>query len=114
MDNNTASNSDKLKHALCYVPLVGVILFFTEQNKSSQLMKHIKYGTFLFVAFVFIRFIIVWILMLDITWLLFLIYAWIAGFLWWKSYNWENVDIEYIDEFEKKVKNNLNDTDKTK
>ena len=112
MDNNNGSNSDKLKNALCYIPFAWIVLFFTEQNKSAELMKHIKYGTFLFIAFVLIRFIIVWILLLPISWILFLIYLWIIAVLWWKSYNGEDVNIEYIDEFEKKVKENLNDTEK--
>ena len=109
MDSNTTSNSDKLKHAICYIPLGWVVLFFTENKKSTQLMKHIKYGTFLFVAFIFIRFLIVWILTFDLSWLLFLVYAWVIGYLWWKAYNWEDIDLEYIDEFESKIKEKLND-----
>lgn len=37
------SNSDNLKNALCYVPIVAIILFFTEEKKSDSLKKHIKY-----------------------------------------------------------------------
>ena len=46
MENENLSNSDKLKNALCYVPLVWVVLFFTEENKSQLLMKNIKYWTY--------------------------------------------------------------------
>ncbi len=109
MENKDLSNGEKLKNALCYVPLVWVILFFTEQNKSKILMKHIKYWTYLFWAFILAQFILVSILMLPFGWILFLVYAWITWFLWWKSYNWEDINIEYIDEFEKKVKDNLSD-----
>lgn len=109
MENNNNSNSDKLKNAICYIPLGWAVLFFTEQKKSDELMKHIKYWTFLFIAFIFIRLVIVWIFMLPISGLLFLLYAWITGYFWYKAYSWENVDIEYIDEFEKKIKENLND-----
>ena len=113
MENKNTSNNDNLKKSICYIPLGWVALFFIEQNKSPELMKHIKYWTFLFIAFVLIRLILVWILWLPVGWILFLLYAWLAGFFWYKAYNWEEVNIEYIDDFEKKVKDNLNDSTKT-
>lgn len=110
MENKNISNGDKLKNAICYIPFVWIILFFTEQNKSSELIKNIKYWTFLFIAFVLIRLLLVWILMMPLSWILFLLYAGIVGFFWFKAYNWEDINIEYIDDFEKKIKENLNDT----
>ena len=109
MENKETSNSHKLKNAICYIPVWAIVLFFTEQKKSEELMKHIKYGTFLFVAYIILRFIIVWVLMINLSWILFLVYAWITGFFWFKAYNGEDVDIDYIDDFEKKVKDNLED-----
>lgn len=109
MDENETSNSDKLKHSLCYVPIVWAVFFFTENKKSSDLMKHIKYWTFIFIVYIMINFLIVWLFMLKIWAILFLLYAWIAGFLWWKAYNWEDVQLDYIDDFEQKIKDNLND-----
>ena len=52
-----APTNELLKHALCYIPLVGAVLFFVENNKSTELMKHIKYGTFLFLAYILLNFI---------------------------------------------------------
>lgn len=109
MENENLSNSDKLKNGLCYVPFVGIVLFFTEENKSQILMKHIKYWTYLLLAFIITQFIIVSVMMIPIGWILFLIYAWCTWYLWWKAYNWKDVNIEYIDDFEKKIKDNLND-----
>ena len=109
MENKQVSNGDKLKNAICYIPLGWVVLFFTEQTKSNVLMKHIKYWTALFLAFVILRFIIAWILMLPISGLLSLVYIWITWFFWYKAYNWEDINIEYIDDFEKKMKDKLND-----
>lgn len=37
------SPSDNLKNALCYVPIGALVLFFTEENKTKSLKKHIKY-----------------------------------------------------------------------
>ncbi len=110
MENKNTSSSSKLKNAICYIPLGWAILFFTEENKSPELIKHIKYWTFLFIAFVLIRLILVWILMIPLSGILFLLYAWIAGFFWFKAHSWKDVNIEYIDEFEKKFKDNLNDS----
>lgn len=112
MENKNISNSDNLKKSLCYIPLGWIILFFIEQNKSLELMKHIKYGTFLFIAYVLIRFVLVWILWLPFGGILTLLYIWLAGFFWFKAFKWEEVNIEYIDEFEKKFKENLNDSKK--
>ncbi len=109
---NKDSNNVKLKNALCYIPLASIILFFTEQNKSNELIKHIKYGTFLFIAYILLRFIIEWILMINLGWFLFIIYIWITGFFWYKVYNWKDINIEYIDEFEKTIKNNLDNKSK--
>ena len=110
MENKNISNGNNLKNAICYIPFVWIVLFFTEQNKSSELIKNIKYWTFLFIAFVLIRLLLVWILMMPLSWILFLLYAGIVGFFWFKAYNWEDINIEYIDDFEKKIKENLNDT----
>ena len=60
-------------------------------------------------AFIIIQFVITGIFMIPIGSILFLIYAWCTGYLWWKAYNWNDINIEYIDDFEKKIKDNLND-----
>jgi len=102
------SNSDNLKNALCYVPFIAIILFFTEEKKSESLKKHIKYWNFLFFAYIIARFIITAVLPLWIlSGMLFIIYAWITGFLAYKVYNGEEVDVEYIDKFEETIKEKL-------
>lgn len=109
MEENIPTNGDKFKNSLCYIPFGWIVLFFTEENKTKELMKHIKYWTFLLIAFMVSQFIIVWILGIPFWWILFLIYAWTTGYLWFKAYNWEDINIEYIDEFEKKIKDNMKD-----
>ena len=108
MEENKKSNSDNLKNALCYIPFVAIWLFFTENNRSNSLNKHIKYWNFLFIAYILARFILIWVLWLYfVSGLLFLIYAGITGFLGYKAYNGEDMDVEYIDNFEEKFKENL-------
>jgi len=98
------SKNEKFKYALCYLPVVWIVLFFTENLKTDSLKKHIKYWTALFLTYILARFIIVWVLMLPFWTLLWLAYIWIIWFLVYKVYSWEDVKIEYIDEIEKKIK----------
>jgi hypothetical protein len=49
MEEQNKSSSDSLKHALCYIPLVAIVLFFVEEKKTDELRKHIKYGVILLV-----------------------------------------------------------------
>lgn len=110
-DNNSSkediSKRENFKNSICYIPFVAIWLFFSESNRSHELNKNIKYWTFLLIVFIIIRFIIDWILMIPIWWILFIIYAWTTWFLWFKAYKWEKIDIEYIDKFEEKVKQNM-------
>jgi hypothetical protein len=90
------------------VPFAAIVLFFTEEKKSNSLKKHIKYWNFLFFAYIIARFIVTAVLPLwFLSGFLFIIYAWIAGYLWYKAYVWEDMDIEYIDKFEEKIKEKL-------
>jgi hypothetical protein len=43
MENKQSSNNEKTKNAICYIPFAAIVMFFTEQKKSKELMKHIKY-----------------------------------------------------------------------
>lgn len=105
---NNAPQSENLKHALCYIPVVAFVLFFTEDNKSTNLMKHIKYGGALFVFYFVLSFILPW----PLASLLSLVYIGIAGVFGYKAYNGENVDIELIDDLEGKIKDSMNDVEK--
>jgi DNA polymerase III delta subunit len=42
MKNNNSKN-ENFKNAICYIPFVAIVLFFTENNKTTELKKHIKY-----------------------------------------------------------------------
>jgi len=37
------TNSENFKNAICYIPFVGIILFFAENKKTHTLNKNIKY-----------------------------------------------------------------------
>ena len=108
MEENNESKNDKLRNAVCYIPFVAFILFFTEKNKSKELMKHIKYWGALFIIYIVLNLIFWWFLKSF----LFLLYFWIIWMLWYKVYNWENVELEHIDKMEKKIRESFNDVKK--
>lgn len=103
------TNKKTLMNSLCYLPFVSIILFFTESNKSKDLMKHIKYGTVFFGLYIVATALLSW---MHISGILFLIYVWIAWFSWYKAYNWEEVHIEYVDKIESKIREKWNDVEK--
>jgi TM2 domain-containing membrane protein YozV len=48
-----------------------------------------------------------------IWWFLFIIYLWISWVLWYKAYNWEEINISFIDDFDnKKTDKNKDSSDK--
>jgi len=104
-ENN--SNRENFQNAICYIPFVWIWLFFTQDKRSESLNKHIKYWTSLLIWFILLRFIIVWVLMLPFWWILFLLYAWITWFFWYKAYSWDLDNIEYLDKFEETVKDKM-------
>lgn len=105
-----SSNNQNLKNALCYVPLVSIVFFFVEKDKSKEFMKHIKYGSYLFFAYIILQILLWWVL-----WgVIFLLYLWIFIYLWYKAYNWQAIQIEYLDKFEGKFKDSLSETQKDK
>jgi len=104
MWSDKISEKDNIKNLLCYVPLVAIVLFFIETDKSKELMKHIKYWVILFIAYIilkaFLSFVWLW-------WIISILYLLISLYLWYKAYNWEDIEIEYIDKMEGKIKENM-------
>lgn len=93
--NESKQTNENLKYALCYVPIVAIILHFLEKNKTLVLEKHIKYGMALFIFYIILSILISWFL----TWLLFFMYIWLSIFLGYKTYSGEDFQIKFIDDF---------------
>lgn len=101
---------DNLKNALCYIPIVAIVLAFTEQNKTEEFKKHMNYWIILFIIYLVIKMILwvfffYWSFMISST--ITLIYFIISGILWYKAYVWEDVKIDVLDDIEDKVKDNF-------
>lgn len=96
------TNQQQVKNSMAYIPAVAFVLYFTEQTKSVQFLRHIRYGMILFWIFIvfsiFFRSIFLG--------MLFLIYIWISAYLWYKAYIWEDVNFSFIDNFFEKSKEN--------
>lgn len=101
MDENKQTN-ENVKYTLCYVPVVAIILYFIEKNKTPILEKHIRYGMVLFITYVILTILISWLF----TWLLFFAYIWLSIFLGYKTYSGEDVQIKIIDDIFDKNKTN--------
>ena len=104
------NKKDNLKNALCYIPLVAIVLIFTEQDKTEEFKKHLNHWIFLFVIYLFIRMILgifFFYYSFVFGWIVTLIYLIISWVLFYKAYKWENVKIDVLDDFEEKVKDSL-------
>lgn len=105
--NTELSGGDKFKNALCYIPLVAFILFFTENNKSAEFLKHVKYGVILFVTYAVLYIILGFAFLWSFRGILGLLYIGISGYLFYKAYKGQEIKLEYIDTAEKKVKDHM-------
>jgi uncharacterized membrane protein len=101
MENSNQNQSTK--NALCYIPFLAFVFLFTEQNKSDEFRKNMKYWIVIFIIYIVLQ-TIFW------NWfggILALLYILISIFLGYKAYNGEKIEIEQIDEFETKIKENM-------
>jgi hypothetical protein len=99
-------NNKRLKYAMSYLPFVPIVFLFIESNRSPEFSKHIKYWIFIFVFYIVLVSVLTYF-----AGFIFIIYLLAVSFLFYKTYNGETVNLEYIDEFETTVKDTLS-TDK--
>lgn len=102
------SNRDNFKYALCYIPFVSILFFFTEVNRDEDFDKHIKYWFFMLISYMILFFFLGW-LFWRILWFVYLLLSW---FIWYKVYNWEKVNLEVFDTLETSVKSKMQDNKK--
>jgi uncharacterized membrane protein len=82
---------------MCYIPFVAFILFFVEKNVSKEYNTHMKYWMILFWGYILFSWILSAIFLWMFVWILALFYIFVSIYLWFKAYNWENIDIEILD-----------------
>ncbi len=98
---------DNLKYALAYIPLVAFFFYFVEEKKSDEFKKHLKYAMVLFLAYIVISIVLRLILLWWLVWLLLFAYLIVSAILWYKAYNWENIDVEILDEIWDKIQEKI-------
>lgn len=102
------NKKDNFKYAMNYIPFVAFWLYFLEQNKSSELSKHINYGMILTGGYLIWSIILRVFFLWWLAWILFIAYIIVSTVLWYKVYSWEDVDVEVFNNIEWKIKENFN------
>lgn len=105
-EKSNISSNDRFKHAICYIPFVWLLIFFFDNKKTKILLRHIKYSTWLLIAFLIARVFVSWILNIDLlTTLLSFSYLWFSVYIWYNIYSGEKVDeLKYLDKAEEFIK----------
>ena len=97
---------EEFTHACAYVPYFfwPVLMFFLADTDKKKILVHIKYSAVM--AFV----VVVWHIVLSWSILGFLLFPWYVGLSIWlglKAYNWEKIQIDFIDSLEDSVQEKL-------
>ena len=103
-------DNNNLKNALCYIPLVAIILAFTEENKTEEFKKHMNHWIFLFIIYLVVKLILGMFFFywsFGIFGILTFLYFVISIILWYKAYVWEDIQVDILDNIEDKVKDNF-------
>lgn len=83
--------SDRVKNAMCFFPLVAFIIYFIEKDKTERLKKNMLYAVILFLLCILLP-----IFTIFSFWFIFILYILFSIFLWYKSYLWEDLDFEFL------------------
>jgi len=107
-ENNQKEN---LKHALCYVPFLAIVLAIIEKNKTPELKKHINHWILLLVWIIVVKIVLsMFGYMFGLWWLwqmAVLLYILISAGLWYKAYIWEDVELDALEDIEEKINEKL-------
>lgn len=106
MDWQEKSPKDNFKNAICYIPLVAVLLYVVLENKTEEQLKNIKYGMYLLGLYVIITTLMAFTLFLaPLIIIVHFFYIWMSVYYWYKAYKWDDVRIEFIDKLDEKINN---------
>ena len=103
----STNQNENIKYALCYIPLVAIVILFIEDNKSEDLKKHIRYWIILFSIYLLITiFVSLFFFKLSfiVNWLVVLTYFILSWILGYKVYEWNDTKVDILDDITDKVK----------
>lgn len=95
------NESQDIKNAMAFVPLLAFIFLFIDQNRTKRFNKNISYAISLFIAYVVSS-----LFLFFISYLILILYFWISVFLWYMAYLNKDVDIKFLDNILNKIKEN--------
>ncbi len=98
---------DNLKYSLSYIPLVAFFFLFVEKDISKDFKKHINYWMILFWVYVVLSIVLNALMLSIFIPILFVAYLWASIVLGYKVYNWDDVQVEILDNIEIKIKDNF-------
>ena len=103
----STNQNENIKYALCYIPLVAIVILFIEENKTEDLKKHIRYWIILFTIYLLITIFVslfFFKLAFIVNWLVVLTYFILSWILWYKVYEWNDAKVDILDDITDKVK----------
>ncbi len=104
MDLNETSPKDNFKNAICYIPLLAIVLYFIEDIKTDIYKKNIRYWIYFFALYVVSSVIIKFFLFYwSILVIFFVVYLFISSYFWFRAYKWDEINLYFIDELDKKI-----------
>lgn len=104
MESNEKSPKDNFKNAICYIPLLAFYLYFIDEIKTENYVKNIKYWIYFFVLYVLSSIVIYFFLLYGtILFIILFIYLIFSFYYWFKAYKWDDINIFFIDQIDKKV-----------
>lgn len=104
MDLNETSQKDNFKNAICYIPLLAIVLYFIDEIKTEAYKKNIKYWIYFFALYVVFSLLIkLFLFYWSILVIFFIVYLFISAYFWFKAYKWSEINIYFIDELDKKI-----------
>ena len=97
---------EEITHSFCYFPyfIWPIAMFFLAETDKKKTMIHIKYSAI--IAFVVIV-LHVFVSGSILGFLLFPWYVWLSVWLGVKAYNWDKIQIDFIDSLEDSVQEKI-------
>jgi uncharacterized membrane protein len=92
---------------------VAFVFYFTEKKRSKEFDAHIKHWMTIFLIFILLRIVLRvffwWLFGFGwwLWWIITLLYLIISWVLFFKAYNWEDVNIWALDDFEEKMEETI-------
>ncbi len=92
------TNKNKFYYVLAFIPFANLSILFLDIDKDELLKKFLTQWLTLLLVFIILNMIIIvfWFLLWWFSWILSLIYFILSIFLAWNAFNWNYIDLWFI------------------